>query len=205
MKSKIIINLKKLISILLCTISISYTMPSNLLNSTAFAKGENNTTTSNQAKHSTKEQDSKEQHVSTFSINDDDITWPHTVQNFQELQDAITNAPEDEKIYLIEDITIPKNKQLYISNKNITITSFDKTKRIKFESSEELKEPYKIKICDNCTVNLKNITIDLKYIGPEYKNGITVSNKSTLNINSGTTIKMVNSTTLYTQTNPKYY
>ncbi len=202
MKSKIIINVKKLTSILLCTISISSTMPSNLLNSTAFAKDENNITTSNQDKHSTKEQDNKEhilannneQHVSTFSINAEDITWPHTVKNFQELQDAINDAPEDEKIYLVEDITIPRDKQLCISNKNITITSFDKTKKIEFESSENKNELYRIKICDNCTVNLENIIINLppdiyKYVRRESNNGIIVSNQSTLNIKQGTTIQ----------------
>lgn len=56
-----------------------------------------------------------------------------------------------------------------------------------------------INICNNCTVNLTNITIDL-YISrncliEKCSKGIKVSNKSTLNIKPGTTIKNNNIST----------
>ena len=167
MKSKIIINVKKLISILLCTISISSTIPSSLLNSTAFA------------------------------LNDNDITCQsYTVQNFEELQDAITHAQKGETILLSKDITIPKDKQLCINNKDITITSYGNTKTIKLDTyyTEAIKFNF-FRIENNSKVNLENITIDLS-TGTHYisiTNAINVYN-STLNINSGTTIKNFRST-----------
>ena len=188
MKYKIIINVKKLISVLLCSILISSTMPSSLLNSTVFAKGESYVTKSDQTQPSIKyknKQDNKE-HASANSCE-------KHVSTFDELQNAINNAQKGETILLDKDITIPKHRTLYIRrSKDITITSNCNTKTIKPDNSCKENRKYQVfYIQGSSTVNLKNITIDFASEEPDYSNinAIEVHNNSTLKINSGTTIK----------------
>ncbi len=93
-----------------------------------------------------------------------------------------------------EDITIPKDASLYINNKDITITSYGETKTIKLENSDKTYgKNIVFNICNSCTVNLKNITIDLS-TNKKYDEtpAIKVSKKSTLNIKLGTNIKNYN-------------
>lgn len=187
MKSKIIVNVKKLISVLLCSILISSTMPSSLLNSTAFAKGESYVTKSDQTQPSIKyknKQDNRE-HASANSRE-------KHVSTFDELQNAINNAQKGETILLDKNITIPKHRTLYISSKDITITSNCNKKTIKLDDSCEENREYEVfDIEGSSTVNLENITIDLltRYEPKGIVNAIEVHDKSNLKINSKTTIE----------------
>ncbi len=146
MKSKLIINIKKLISILLFTSLISSILPSNLLNNTVFASN----------------------------------NIYYGITSFEEMKEAIKKAHNDDTILLYNDITIPDNDDYIIINKDITIKSLKNTYKVKSQSS---KSKF-LDICNNCTVDLENIIIDLSQndIANQYNEPIKVSPDSKLNI-----------------------
>ena len=143
MKSKLIINIKKLISILLFTSLTSSILPSNLLNNTVFASN----------------------------------NIYYGITSFEEMKEAIKKAHNDDTILLYNDITIPDNDDYIIINKDITIKSLKNTYKVKSQSS---KSKF-LDICNNCTVDLENIIIDLSQ-NDQYNKPIKLNTNSKLNI-----------------------
>lgn len=104
MKFKLRVNIKKLISVLLCTILISSTLHPSSLNSMVFAASSNNIATSDQIPPLIKYKNiqDNEEHASARS-------YAQYISTFDELQNTIHNSVDIAEIILNDDIAIPRN------------------------------------------------------------------------------------------------
>ncbi len=194
MKFKPRVNIKKLISVLLCTILVSSTLHPNSLNGMVFAANSNNIATADQIQPLTKyknKQDNKE-HASTRN-------YAQYVSTFAELQDAFNNSIDGDCIILNADIAIPKDA----STTNSAFLSCSQEKNITIDGNGHTINPEPDLLCNGpifsvingATLNLNNVVIDCSTFtkNPSPMGVIYVNNQSTLNINSGTIITNLNS------------
>ena len=154
MTSKLIINIKKLISVLLFTSLISSILPSNLLNNTVFATS-----------------------PTDFTEND----RCNVVTSFKSMKDAIKESHNNDNILLNNDITVPNNDDYLLIDKDITITSLP-NKKYRIIANPKSKF---LNICNNCAVNLENITVHL------FRNDdVNQYNNKQINLNYGSKLNI---------------